>query len=125
MRVVRMLHGWKWIREGAAIFGRSPIPWMMLVFSYWFAMRLIGALPIVGPVIGLLLIPGISASFMNIAREAGRDRPLSPTLLVSGFRSNASAIVTLGGLYLVAFSLVIGLATLFDGGELFRFLVLG
>lgn len=125
MRVVPARNGWYWVRDGARLFARSPVGWMLLVFSYYLIMTLIGAIPIAGPLIGVMLVPAFAVSFMNVALAADRTALVSPRLLFSGLRRNASAVITLGGVYILSLAAILGLSALGDGGELARFLLAG
>jgi hypothetical protein len=53
---------------------------------------------------------------MSAACEAGK--PMEPTLLFSGFRSNLQPLITLGGIYLIAMLLTLVLANVSTGGAL-------
>jgi hypothetical protein len=125
MQVVPAKNGWLWLARGAKIFARAPVGWMLLVFSYWVVMSLVGQVPVIGPVIGIVFVPAFGVSFLNIARESEKSGQIAPLLLFSGFRKNLASVITLGGIYLIALTLVVGVATLFDGGELARFLMAG
>ena len=98
---------------------------MLLIFSYWLGMSLIGSIPIVGAVVGIALVPILSVSFYNIARDAERGLPITPAHLLSGFRENRPALLNLGGIYLLMMLAVFGFSWLADGGELAQFFIAG
>ena len=125
MRVVPARNGWSWVRDGARLFVRSPVAWMVLIFSYYLLMSVVGAIPFIGPLLGVILVPAFAVSFMNIAREADRGAPVRPMLLFSGFRKHAPAVITLGGVYLLSLAGILGLSALGDQGDLARFLLAG
>ena len=125
MRIVPAGNGWRWLREGWSIFARSPVVWMLLVFSYWLVLSLIGAIPKIGPFVVLATLPAFAVSFMNIARLTAVGRQVTPMELVSGFRQNLRGIATLGVLYFFFFALAITLSALVDGGDLAQTLMVG
>lgn len=125
MRIVPARNGWLWLKDGIRLFGQAPVAWMLLVFSYYLVISILGALPFVGALAGVVAVPGFAASFMNVAREADRGRTINPLLLFSGFKPHTARILTLGGLYLVALASILGLSTLADDGDLARFLLHG
>lgn len=125
MRIVPTLSGWRWIRDGAAIFARAPVIWMLLVFSYWLLLSLIGAVPKIGALIGIVALPAFAASFMNVARLTAVGRQVTPVELFSGFRKNLAGMAMLGFAYFFAFACVIALSAFFDGGDLAQFILTG
>jgi hypothetical protein len=118
MRIVPTLHGWLWIRDAARIFARKPILWMLLVMLYWLALSIMGAVPALGIIVGLMVIPAFSASFMIAARDIEQGRVPGPRVLASGFQRNRRAMLTLGGIYFVGCALVLGITSFFDEGAL-------
>lgn len=125
MRIVPAASGWRWIREGAQIFARSPVVWMALVFCYWVTLSLVGALPLIGPFVGLVALPACAALFMNVARLTSVGRAVTPPELFAGFRANPRGLLMLGGAYLFAFAAVLSFSALFDGGDLAQYVLNG
>jgi len=125
MRIVPARNGWQWIVAGARLWARSPLGWMALVLFYWVLMSLATAIPWVGPIIGTLLLPPFSVSFMVMAREAEAGHRLLPQLLIAGFARNRRALFTLGAIYYVAVVAAIAFSALADSGLLARYMLLG
>jgi hypothetical protein len=125
MHIVPAIQGWHWIRDGAKIFSRAPITWLALVFSYMLTISVAGAIPKIGPFIGVASLPAFAASFLNIARETAAGRAVPPLMLFSGFTKNTSSILALGGIYFVAFALVMMTSALFDGGDFAQLIMTG
>ena len=117
--------GLRWLIEGFAIFRRKPVLLTFLVFGYWLSMAVISAIPYLGQIISFLLIPAFSVSLMNACRIIDDDGEMPPQVLFSGFHRNLQALLTLGATYVVASMGILGLSALFDGGILFRMLVVG
>ncbi|MDR1936588.1 MAG: hypothetical protein LBS49_13610 [Candidatus Accumulibacter sp.] len=117
--------GLRWLVEGFAIFQRKPVLMSFLVLGYWLSMAVVSAVPLVGHLASLLLIPAFSVSLMNACRLIDRKEELPPQLLFSGFHRNLQALLVLGFIYALSTLAVLGLAALFDGGLWFRMLVLG
>jgi hypothetical protein len=117
--------GLRWLIEGFAIFRRKPVLLTFLVFGYWLSMAVISAIPYLGQNISLVLIPAFSVSLMNACRIVDEDDVMPPQVLFSGFHRNLQALLALGATYVVASMGILGLSALFDGGILFRMLVVG
>jgi hypothetical protein len=99
--------------------------WTLLVFTFWILIALVNQIPMAGPLVGTLFLPAFSVSFMAMCEELERNGPLRPALLFAGFRSKLPTLLTLGGLYLLAIMLVLGISALADGGELATWVIYG
>lgn len=95
---------------------------MTLVLAFFFACLLMLALPsILGLVMALLLMPGLTMGFMFAARDAQASQLILPTRLVAAFRSgrlNAQRMLGLGAFYAVAMGLAQLTIAGLDDGEL-------
>ncbi|MCZ7565747.1 MAG: BPSS1780 family membrane protein [Burkholderiales bacterium] len=125
MIVVPSHHGWRWLARGWMLFTASPFMWLTMIFAYWLLVGFIGLVPVVGAAAAVVLIPVFSVSFMAMCRALERRRPLDPGLLFAGFRANLPALLTLGGVYLVASAAILFASTLADDGHLMRWMVAG
>ncbi len=125
MRIVPARSGWMWLAKGFALFRRSPAMWLLLVFTYWIAVALLGQVRYVGLVASTVLLPAFSVSFMIMCAVLDQGGMLRPALLFSGFRSQLPRLITLGSLYLLSIALVLAVASLADGGELLAWMFSG
>ncbi|MFT3961878.1 BPSS1780 family membrane protein [Propionivibrio sp.] len=117
--------GLRWLVEGFSIFQHRPALLSFLVLGYWLSMAVVSAIPLFGQLASFLLIPAFSVSLMNACRLIDRKEELPPQVLFSGFHRNLHTLLTLGVIYVLATLVVLGLSALFDGGLLFRMLVMG
>ena len=117
--------GLRWLIEGLAIFRRKPALLTFLVFGYWLSMAVITAIPYLGQIVSFVLIPAFSVSLMNACRILDKNEDLPPKILFSGFHRNLQTLLALGAVYVVSSLAILGLSAVFDGGLLFRMLVLG
>ena len=115
--------GWGWILSGFAIFRRSPIVLGMLVLTYWFTVIFLNVLPFVGALAASLVIPGLSVGLMQAARQVERGLPIGVQTLFGSMKENARTLLALGALYLCCTLGVLGLSTLLDGGDMFKFMM--
>lgn len=115
--------GWGWILTGFAIFRRSPIVLGMLVLTYWFTVIFLNVLPFVGALAASLVIPGLSVGLMQAARQVERGLPIGVQTLFGSMKENARTLLALGALYLCCTLGVLGLSTLLDGGDMFKFMM--
>jgi hypothetical protein len=89
-----------WIKEGFALFRKSPANWLALVLLLFAGTRLVGAIPLLGLVF-VLLMPLFIVGLMEGCRSLERGEPLTLAHLACGFRRNAAQLVTIGGVSLV------------------------
>ncbi len=125
MRVVAARRGWMWFALGWSLFKRSPLGWIVLVFSYWLLIALINEIPFAGAIISTLLLPAFSVSFMGACVDIEQGVRPSVAMLLSGFRNRLMTLLVLGGLYFMSILAVLGIASLADGGTLFRWIAQG
>jgi hypothetical protein len=121
--------GYVWFRQGIWLFRRNPLAFLTLFFAYLLAMTLISAIPVVGGVLPLIFVPGVAVGFMAACRDTVAGKPVFPTVLVDGFRSYgpvvAKRLFALGGIYVLAMTLVLAASALADGGTLLQLMTLG
>jgi len=125
MTTVPARHGWFWLVRGFFLFRKNPAMWTLLVFTYWILIALVNQIPVAGPLVATLFLPAFSVSFMAICEELDQRGPLRPMLLFAGFRKQLPTLLILGGLYLLAIVLVLGISALADGGELMNWVIYG
>ena len=118
--------GFRWILDGVAIFRRKPALLAFLVIGYWLSMAVVGAVPLIGRSLNFLLIQVFSVSLMNACQVIDKGKTL-PTaqLLFSGFNRKLQILLILGLVHLLSTLAILGLSALFDGGLLFRLLIIG
>lgn len=124
MQIVPARNGWLWLVRGFALFRRSPATWLLLVFTYWIAMALLGQIRFLGLAVSTVLLPVFSVSFMNICAALDRGEVSRPALLVSGFRGRLATLLALGALYLFSIVATFGVASLADSGALLQWVLL-
>ena len=125
MRVVPAKNGWFWLLKGFALFRKSPVMWLFLVFTYWIAVALLGQIRYLGLATSTVLLPAFSVSFMAMCAVLERGGMLRPALLFSGFQSGLATLIALGVLYLLSVVAVLGIASLADAGALLQWVFYG
>src|SRR5476651_2304283 len=110
--------GYVWFRQGIWLFRRNPLAFLTVFFAYLFAMTLISRLPLIGPVLPLLLIPGVAVGFMAACRNPIATKPVWPTGQIVARR-----LLVLGGGYVVAMGLIFGASALVDDGLLLNMML--
>ncbi len=118
LNIVPPRKGLAWVRAGLRTFFRQPLAMSGLFFMYMAAVMVVSVLPLVGTVIGGMLVPGATLGLMAASAEASRGRFPMPSLLLSAFRAGRKelrAMLLLGAIYAAGSVLASGLATLIMG----------
>jgi hypothetical protein len=109
--------GWRWVKEGFALFRRQPAEMSTLFLSYLFLMFAIGIVPLLGQILPIVLVPVFSMAFMQACANIEQGKKVYPNLLLTGFRSPAfMRLLQLGALYLLAAVIAVAASALIDGG---------
>lgn len=124
-RIVPAGHGVGWLGQGWRLFRVAPLAWLLLVFSWWFVMTFVSALPVIGVVVASILVPPFSVGFMAASRAAERGGPVRVGLLFEGFRHRVDVQLMLGAIYLLSLVLLLAATALADGGTLARWMLAG
>ncbi|HVE53768.1 MAG TPA: BPSS1780 family membrane protein [Ramlibacter sp.] len=114
LNIVPARTGIQWVKLGVRTFLKQPLALTGLFFMYMAVVLVISQVPVVGVVVGAMLVPAATLGLMAATAEASAGRFPMPTVLVSAFRAGrqrARAMLVLGALY-TAGSL---LATLLGG----------
>jgi hypothetical protein len=110
-RRVSIGHGLQWISSGWGFFKGNPIGWMLLMgllLAIWVVLL---SIPMLGPLLFNLLFPVFFAGLMLGCRAMEHGGKLEFGYLFAGFRENAAALVSVGGVYLIGMLLVIAIVT--------------
>lgn len=115
-RSVAIGHGLQWIAAGWQIFRRSPLVWVTLTITLILIWLVLLSIPKLGPLLFNLLFPVFFAGLMLGCRALEQGKKLDIGYLFAGFRENASALVTVGGIYLVGMLIVLAVIFGSSGG---------
>jgi hypothetical protein len=109
--------GWRWVKQGFALFRKQPAELSTLFIGYMFLMLALNLIPFIGAVLPLILVPVFAMAFMQACVHVEQGRRVYPNLLLTGFRSPAfRSLLLLGVLYLLAAVLAVAASSLVDGG---------
>jgi len=119
-RIVPASRGARWLGEGWQMFRAAPLGWLALVFVYIFATQIVALVPVLGVVIALLAVPGLTVGMMGAARVASRGGGLRINMLFEGFRIGLRDQLLLGAVYLACSVVVFFGMSLADEGGVLR-----
>jgi uncharacterized membrane protein len=117
-RRVPIGRGWSWIAEAFGLFRRNPLIWIALNLVLLLIALALGQIPVLGSYLIYLLTPVFLAGLMTAARDTERGVEIEIAHLFRGFTESASALVTVGGVYLIGNVIVAGVALALGGAEL-------
>jgi hypothetical protein len=111
--------GWAWLKQGAALFRKQPAALSTLLFANILISIAFSALPVLGPLLAVVLIPSFTMAFMQACLMIENGQRVTPRVLLTGFRKPAlGALCKLGLVYLAA-SIVLALLAHFMIDESF------
>ena len=106
IRTVTAGRGWQWIKQGVALFQKSPLQWVLFVSVLFVAIKVLLLIPLLGLAV-MLVIPVLLVGMMEGCRALEHGKPLAFGYLLSGFVRNTAALITLGGISLAGNLLVL------------------
>jgi hypothetical protein len=114
-RIVPAARGARWLGEGWRMFRAAPLGWLSLVFVYLFGTQVVALVPVVGVVVALLAVPGLTVGMMGAARAASHGGAVRVGMLFEAFRSGPRPQLALGAVYLACSFLIFAALSLADG----------
>ena len=115
--------GIAWVKLGMRTFFKQPLALAGLFFMFMAVMTVASQVPLIGFVLAMTLLPAATLGLMVATRQASDGRFPVPLVLLAAFRAGrqqARAMLVLGALYAVGFSVTLGLSSLADGGDFAR-----
>lgn len=103
--------GWLWLKQGAALFRQQPAALTTLLFANILVSVMISAVPLLGPMVAVVLIPSFSMTFMQACLMIENGQRITPAVLLTGFRKPAVTELCKVGLIYLGVSLVLALVT--------------
>ena len=94
--------GVEWFKQGWALFAQAPGLWIGIYLVFMGIMMVCAFVPIIGSIAQSLLFPIFGAGLIFGCDALRRGQPLEFAHLFVGFSKNASQLLLLGTLYMVA-----------------------
>ena len=118
LNIVPASTGIAWVKLGIQTFFKQPLALAGLFFMYMAAVLAVAQIPVVGVVIGGMLVPAATLGLMAATAEAVKGRFPMPSVLISAFRAGRQrvrAMLLLGAIYTGGSMVATGLASLIAG----------
>lgn len=128
LHIVPARTGLLWVKLGIQTFWRQPLAMSGLFFMFLAMLSVVTALPIIGVALALVVLPAATLGLMAGTEQASQGKFPMPSILISGFRTDAQrtrAMLVLGALYAVGFLSLMGLSALMDGGQFASLYLIG
>ena len=101
--------GWHWLKQGAGLFRKQPAALTTLLFANILISIGISAVPFLGPMIAVILIPSFSMAFMRACLLIDNGERVSPAVALTGFRKQVLPDLAKVGLIYLGVSLLMAL----------------
>ncbi len=115
VHIVEARRGWRWIVEGFKLFSKSPAIWVVLSLGFYIALKLLMRVSVLG-LAAILFLPIFLVGMMEGCRALERNERFQLGHVLSGFRTNITPLITLGGISLVG-NLLISMIIMAIGGD--------
>jgi hypothetical protein len=128
LNIVPAKTGVTWVKLGIQTFFKQPLALGGLFFMFMGLVTIAGIVPIIGTVLALAILPAATLGLMVATLQAMQGNFPMPSVLASAFKAGqdrARAMLLLGAMYAAGFLLVMGITTLFDGGQFATMYLLG
>jgi hypothetical protein len=109
--------GWTWLKQGIGLFRKQPAALTTLLFANVLFSFLIGAVPILGQIAAVVLIPSFTMSFMQACLMIEHGQRVTPLVLLTGFRKPYVFTLCKIGLAYLAVTAVLTVAAYLVLGE--------
>jgi hypothetical protein len=103
--------GWEWLKQGMGLFRKQPAALTTLLFANILFSIGLSAVPILGSVLAVVLIPSFTMAFMQACLMIENGDRVTPAVLLTGFRQPALAALCKLGLVYLAVSLLMMVIT--------------
>jgi hypothetical protein len=116
LNIVPARTGIQWVKLGIQTFLKQPLALAGLFFMFFMAFVLLSSLPLIGPIIAVVLMPGATLGMMAATEQAVEGRFPMPSVLLSAFRAGrqrAKAMLILGVVYAVVLLVLVLLVSPF------------
>lgn len=112
--------GRRWLARALAMFRAAPLPWLLLLFTYYLLIALseVGPWSTVSQFLAPLLKPVFAVGFLAAAWAQERGGAPKFADLFRGFRSNLGALILIGAVFLGGMLLAVQATKLVDDGHL-------
>jgi hypothetical protein len=103
--------GWNWLKQGTGLFRKQPAALTTLLFANILFSLLISAVPLLGKMVAVVLIPSFSMAFMKACLMIENGERVTPPVLLTGFRKPVIGPLCKIGLIYLGASLLLTLLT--------------
>ncbi|GAB3368046.1 BPSS1780 family membrane protein [Massilia agri] len=109
MNSIPAITGWHWLKQGAGLFRKQPAALTTLLFANILISIGISAVPLLGPMVAVVLIPSFSMAFMKACLMIENGERVTPGVLLTGFRKPVLPELCKVGLIYLGVSLLMAL----------------
>jgi hypothetical protein len=128
LNIVPARTGFTWVKLGIQTFFKQPLALGGLFFMFMAVVSVAAALPYIGSVLALALLPAATLGLMVATLQAQGGKFPMPSVLATAFRSGKprmQAMLVLGVLYALGILGIMGITYLIDDGQFASLYLLG
>ena len=110
-----------WVRQGLRAFFTRPMAYTTLFAAFMFIVFVLALVPLIGPVLGVMLLPLVTLAFMLATRVVVTGGLPTPTVFIEPLKADRPRVISLiwlGALYAGATFATLWISGIVDGGAL-------
>lgn len=112
-RHCRAQNSWQWIGDAFMLYIRSPLQWTLITLLASILFLLVSSIPLVGWILGTLLIPLLMGGIMRLARQAAAGEAPQIMSMFNAFFSSPAELLKIGVFYIAGVLVIIALLAAF------------
>lgn len=128
LNIVPARTGLLWVKLGIQTFFKQPLALGGLFFIFMAVVSLVAAVPVIGSILALALLPAATLGLMVGTLDAHNGKFPMPRVLLTAFRADKArmlSMLVLGFLYAAGILLIMGATWLIDDGKFASMYLLG
>ena len=121
LKSVPARQGALWVKQGLRAFFKRPLAFAALFAAFMFVVFVLALVPLIGPVLGVMLLPLVSLAFMLATRAVVTGGLPTPAVLIEPLKAERPRVVSLvwlGAIYAGATFAALWISSVVDGGAL-------
>ena len=121
LKSVPSRQGALWVKQGLRAFFKRPMAFTALFAAFMFIVFVLALVPLIGPVLGVMLLPLVTLAFMLATRVVVTGGLPTPTVFIEPLKAERPRVVSLiwlGAIYAGATFAALWISSVVDGGAL-------
>ena len=112
-RRCRAKNSWQWLGDAFMLYVRAPLQWTLVTLLASILFLLVSSIPLIGWILGTLLIPLLMGGIMRLAKQAAAGEAPQFMSLFNSFFSSPAELLKIGLFYIAGVLVIVVLLAAF------------